>query len=281
LTERIAVAECESCTREDGNVLDGLSPARRRFFAALAGLVAAAVLIAIVAAVLHRDPAVHPVAQAEPGPVLLVPGYGGSTDGLDELAAALRASGRDAVVVPAAGDGKGDLREQARLLATAADAALTRTGASSVDIVGYSAGGVIARLWVADYGGGNVARRVVTLGSPHHGTDLAGLAADLTPDTCPTACQQLAPDSDLLRRLNAGDETPAGPLWVSIWTTEDKVVVPPPSAELQGALDFSVQSVCGAVPISHGDLPRDPSVIALTIDELGASTPVLPTEADC
>ena len=91
---------------------------------------------------------------------------------------------------------------------------------------------------------GSLARRVVTLGSPHHGTDAAALGAGLTPDTCPQACRQLAPDSDLLRALNAGDETPEGPVWVSIWTTDDRVAVPADSGSLEGALDFSVQSVC-------------------------------------
>ena len=109
------------------------------------------------------------------------------------------------------------------------DAPSARTGAPSVDVVGYSAGGVVVRLWVAELGGGNVARRAVTLASPHHGTDLASLGADLAPDSCPEACLQLAEDSDLLRELNAGDETPPGPAWVAIWTEDDRIVVPPDS----------------------------------------------------
>ena len=128
---------------------------------------------------------------------------------------------------------------------------MQRAGARSVDVVGYSAGGVVARLWVRDHGGDSLARRVVTIGSPHHGTDLAGLGGDVAPDTCPEACHQLQPDSELLRKLNAGDETPAGPLWVSIWTTDDQVVVPPSSADLEGALDFTVQSVCPRAVVSH------------------------------
>jgi hypothetical protein len=72
--------------------------------------------------------------------------------------------------------------------------------------MGYSAGGV-ARLWVRDEGGAAVARRVLTLGSPQHGTSQAALGAGLA-GGCPTACQQLVPDSDLLRRLNAGGRDP-------------------------------------------------------------------------
>ncbi len=88
------------------------------------------------------------------GPVLLVPGYGGATAALDVLADALRQSGRDATVVALAGDGTGDLREQAEVLDDAVQRALERTGAASVDLVGYSAGGVTARLWARDFGGG-------------------------------------------------------------------------------------------------------------------------------
>ena len=87
-------------------------------------------------------------------------------------------------------------------------------------------------------------RRAVTLASPHHGTDLAALAGSLGSTACPVACQQLDPDSDLLRRLNAEDETPAGPAWVALWTEDDKTVVPPDSGSLDGALDVALQDVC-------------------------------------
>jgi hypothetical protein len=94
------------------------------------------------------------------------------------------------------------------------------------------------------------------------------------------ACRQLAQDSDLLRALNAGDETPAGPLWVSIWTTDDHTVVPADSASIEGALDFSVQSVCPTASVQHSDLPRDPAVIAMTVLELGAAAPAIPPAGD-
>jgi triacylglycerol esterase/lipase EstA (alpha/beta hydrolase family) len=197
------------------------------------------------------------------------------------LAAALRDEGRDATVVTLAGDGTGDLREQAQVLDDAAAAALDRTGAPTLDLVGYSAGGVTVRLWLTEFDGAPLTRRVVTLGSPHHGTDLAGLAADLAPERCPVACQQLATDSDLLRLLNAQDETPSGPRWVSLWTLNDKTVRPPESAALDGALNFSVQSICPGETIAHRDLPRTPTVIAMTLLELGVSDPQLPTAAAC
>ena len=194
-----------------------LSAPRRRLALIMIGLVLVSI-IALVAAMIIRGLArpVGPAPQDQPGPVLLVPGYGGRVASLDPLAAALRQAGRTVVVVERLGDGTGDLRGRGRAPGPRwRDQALADTGAPSVDVIGYSAGGVVARLWVRDHGGAARARRVLTLGSPHHGTSQAALGRELA-GGCPTACEQLVPDSDLLRRLNAGDETPDGPLWVTV-----------------------------------------------------------------
>lgn len=229
----------------------------------------------------RHDQAVAPVSQSRPGPVLLIPGYGGSLESLAVLASAVRADGRDVTLVPLPDNATGDLRQQAATVERIAQAAIARTHAPSVDVIGYSAGGVVARLWVRDFGGAALARRVITLGSPQHGTGVAGIAADVAPTACPTACQQLRDDSALLRRLNAGDETPRGPAYVSIWTTDDQVVTPPDSASLTGAIDVPMQSVCAGIQLAHGDLPQSPAVLAIIRLEL-ASTPVRAvTSSDC
>ncbi len=243
-------------------------------------LVIVVVVIATVA-VLRGRTTITPVAQDQPGPVLLLPGYGGSVDGLQVLASSLRAAGRDVTVLTLPGGGTGDLTAQARTLGAAADAARTRTGANSVDVVGYSAGGVVARIWARNLGGGAQARRIVTLGSPQHGTQLAVLAAGFAPQQCPLACQQLVPSSALLAALNAGDETPNGPQWVSLWTTLDQVVTPPESARLDGAVNIVLQDVCPASTVDHSGLPRDRLVGVLVAAELGAATAAQPGPGDC
>ena len=264
-------------------MLSALAPARRRLvLGALAG--AALVFLAAVAGIavaLTRSDHVTPVSQDQTPPVLLVPGYGGSTTGLSVLAGALRSAGRSVRVVDLGQDSRGDLHVQARLLDRAVQVTLAESGGDAVDLVGYSAGGVTVRVWMRDHHGGDVARRIVTLGSPHHGTDVAGAAADLAPSSCPLACRQLAPDSTLLRSLNAGDETPRGPRWVSIWTTRDRVVVPVTSAALQGSLDFAVQSVCPTNQVSHQGLPSDPTVVAMTVAALGRAAPTRPEGSVC
>jgi triacylglycerol esterase/lipase EstA (alpha/beta hydrolase family) len=259
-------------------VLAGLSPARRRVVLLLAALLVVAAAALTTVWVSRPGTPAGPVAQARPGPVLLVPGYGGGTAALQPLADALAAGGRDATVVALPGNGTGDLREAAEALDAAVTEALDRTGEDTVDLVGYSAGGVVARLWVAD-GHAALTRRVVTLGAPHHGTSLADLAGNLAPGQCPVGCQQLAPGSDLLAELNAGDETPEGPTWVSIWTTQDQTVTPPDSARLDGALNVPVQSVCAGAQVGHGDLPR--FALPLVLAELAAGDPVELGPADC
>jgi pimeloyl-ACP methyl ester carboxylesterase len=262
-------------------VLDSLSPQRRRLvFGAGALVLLLITAIAVINILRVTTQSTESVFQDDPGPVLLVPGYGGNIGSLQPLAAALRSAGRTAVIVEPIGDGTDDLREQAEHLATVADQVRADAGAASVDVIGYSAGGVVARLWVRDNDGAEVARRVLTLGSPHHGTTQAALGAELA-GGCPAACQQLAPDSDLLRRLNAGDETPAGPLWATVRSTHDQVVTPINSAALAGALNIVVQDVCPRSTTAHSDLPGDPVVLATLGSVLGVETPHAPENAAC
>lgn len=243
-------------------------------------LLAATALVAVVALGLvarsAHSPATRPE-QTRPGTVLLVPGYGGSQVALSRLAVRLRAGGRTATVVTLPGDGTGDLLAQADTLDAAVRQALRR-GAASVDIVGYSAGGVVARLWLQRHDGASVARRMISLGSPMHGARLAAAGSALAPDACPAACRQLAPGSDLLTRLDH-DPLPRGLPWLSLWTEDDQTVQPPDSARLAGAVNVPLQGLCPGVRISHGELPTDPLVTALVLRALGAAPLSVP--ADC
>lgn len=220
------------------------------------------------------DPSRRP-GQNEPGTVLLVPGYGGNGSSLGALADRLRGTGREVRVVELPDSGTGDLVAQADALDTAVRRALGG-GAPSVDVVGYSAGGVVARLWVDRHDGAAVARRVVSLGSPLHGARIAGVGAALAPDACPPACRQLAPGSDLLSDLERS-ALPAGLPWLSIWTEDDETVQPPDSARLAGAVNVAMQSICPGARISHGGLPTDPLVTALVLGAVGATPLSAPT----
>jgi len=270
--------------------LSHLSPRRRVFAIGLVALLAVAATAVAVGAVSASGgsgqdrPAAGTGAagfppQGRPGPVLLVPGYGGSTGSLSVLAARIRATGRQASVVRLPGDGTGSLLTDAGVL----DAAVTRAlrgGAPSVDVIGYSAGGVVTLLWARQDGGAHKARRVVTLGSPFHGAAIAAAGEAFDPGACPVACQQLVPGSSLLRRLG-GPGAPRGPRWLSLWTTGDQTVTPADSARLAGAVNVPIQSICPAQRISHSQLPVSPVVTAMVLHAIGPAPPQPPAAADC
>jgi triacylglycerol lipase len=253
---------------------------RRR--ALLVTVLAVCMIVAAVAAVRLSSgdgtPGGYPD-QSDPGPVILVPGYGGNTGSLSALADRLSATGRSTQVLTLPGNGTGDLNAQVRALDGAVHTALSK-GAASVDVVGYSAGGVVARLWVAQDGGAHEARRVVTLGSPLHGAAIAAIGANLVPGACPVACQQLAPGSALLSQLDA-TPLPAQLPWLSVWSEDDQTVTPPDSARLAGAVNVALQQICPAEQVAHAQLPTDPLVTGLVLKALGPAPISAPAPSQC
>jgi pimeloyl-ACP methyl ester carboxylesterase len=61
----------------------------------------------------------------------------------------------------------------ARQLGWFVDQVRAHAGASEVDLIGHSMGGVVGRYYVVLGGGDRVVRNLVTLGSPHAGTDVS------------------------------------------------------------------------------------------------------------
>lgn len=256
--------------------LGGLAPRRRAFVLVLAVLALAAAVVVGVG--LAREYAVPPPADPRvPGTVVLVPGYGGSAGALIELTERLRAAGRVATIVELPRGGTGDLGGQAAAIDdTVRD--LLDEGAPSVDVVGYSAGGVATRLWLDQGRTAPAARRVVTLGSPLRGAELAAAGGALVPGACPQACQQLAPGSALLTRLASA---PAGLPWLSLWTADDRTVTPPDSAELPGTTAVRLQDVCADATVAHSQLPTDPLAVGLVLRGLGTGPLPDPGRRDC
>ncbi|HEY1485987.1 MAG TPA: alpha/beta fold hydrolase, partial [Micromonosporaceae bacterium] len=162
----------------------GLAPRRRLL---MLGLVVVVALLAggIVAVGAHAAPPVDATPHRFGGrhfrfarvvdapPVILVPGYGDDLASFEDLTSRLEFSGRFALVMNLPDDGMGDLNVQAEALQRLVE----RFRQRPVDVIGYSAGGVVVRLWIAKYGGASEVRRVVTLGSPLHGANIAGIGS--------------------------------------------------------------------------------------------------------
>ena len=152
------------------------------------------------------------------------------------------------------------------------DAALA-AGAPSVDVVGYSAGGVVAGLWVARDDGAAKARRVVTLGAPLAGTNLAATAAVVAPDACPAA---LPP----ARAGQRGDQRSwPGTGWArqcrgcrSGRRTTRRSPRRRTASQLAGTVQLQVQAVCPGARVPHSALPTDPAVTGLVLRALAPDT---------
>jgi pimeloyl-ACP methyl ester carboxylesterase len=74
------------------------------------------------------------------------------------------------------------LMEQARFLGGMLGAIAQRHPTDTVDVIGHSAGGVVARLALVNYGAGTVTR-LITIAAPHLGTERASEALDATDDS--------------------------------------------------------------------------------------------------
>ena len=134
------------------------------------------------------------------------------------------------------------------------------TGASEVTLVCHSMGGLAARAYLRDCALQRHAPRVarlITLGSPHHGTQLARI------EHSPNG-RQMRPHSDWLAALAAHERGAWACPLVSIYSLDDNIVVPAPSACLAGARNIELTG------IGHISLPLSVRVIALVTAELGA-----------
>jgi triacylglycerol lipase len=74
------------------------------------------------------------------------------------------------------------LMEQARLLGGMLGAIAQRHPTDRIDLIGHSAGGVVARLALVNYGAGTVTR-LITVAAPHLGTERASQALDAADDS--------------------------------------------------------------------------------------------------
>ena len=95
----------------------------------------------------------------------------------------------------------------------------------TLDIVGYSMGGIVSRYYVQRLGGINRVQRFITISSPHKGTLTAYSLAlpgylDMRPDS--RLLRDLNQDVTVLKRIN----------FTSMWTPFDIMIVPSNSSQM-------------------------------------------------
>lgn len=111
----------------------------------------------------------------------------------------------------------------AMLVAEKIDRLRQRHGFRGLHIIGHSKGGLIARRYIQHYGGDKIAKSLVTLGTPHHGTPTAFIGVGLMAwGLLPSSAGEMTPRSRLVTALNR-DTFPAHVPFASVYSREDLV----------------------------------------------------------
>jgi triacylglycerol esterase/lipase EstA (alpha/beta hydrolase family) len=183
-------------------------------------------------------------------------------------------------------DALGPIASSAKQLSAFVNRVLSATGASQVDLVGHSQGGMMPRYYLRFLGGAAKVHTLVGLAPSNHGTTLNGLftLASFFPGAnvflgllCP-ACEEQSAGSAFLSKLNAGAETVPGVSYTVIESANDEVVTPYTSAFLSGpaVTNILLQSQCSLDQGEHLSMPYDHIADADVLNALDPSNPVTP-----
>ena len=126
---------------------------------------------------------------------------------------------------------------------------------STIDLVGFSMGGLVARYYLQKLGGINRVGRLVTISTPHRGTQTA-----LFLNT--RGVRQMRPGSPFLLDLNGDVQVLNRVSFTSIWTPFDLMIVPAISSVLPVGRSIRVNVA------AHPLMVRDRHVLRLVLDAL-------------
>lgn len=165
-----------------------------------------------------RDGSPEPERRREQRTLVFVHGLGANGSGFLPLRAYLRLHGHRRCIASRYG-GAGSVEAMALKLKRDVEAAV---GGGRVDLVAHSTGGLAARCYLQLLGGARRVDRLITLGTPHHGTH----AANFIPSAL---VRQLLPESPFLRHLNE-QPPPEGLEVTSLVAGRDLLIQPVASA---------------------------------------------------
>jgi pimeloyl-ACP methyl ester carboxylesterase len=180
-------------------------------------------------------------------------------------------------------EGLGDIPTSAQQLSSFVDRVLAETGASQVDIVGHSQGGMMPNYYIKFLGGASKVHTLVGMAPSNHGTTEGGLVTMLQASPILATISQgfldaiHAPalyeqevDSTVETQTFAGGDTEPGPRYVVIETNLDEVVTPYTNAFLHGrnVSDIVVQNQCPDDPVEHIGLFDDWPTLQNVVNQL-------------
>jgi triacylglycerol lipase len=187
-------------------------------------------LVALCAALATFGLGLAPANAAGPRPVVFVHGYTGSASNWVTAMSVFRAAGYSSDQLFAYEyNSYGDNTQNAAGLASYVNQVKSRTGASRVDIVNHSMGGLVSQYYLKVLNGnGNVAH-LASIAGANHGTTYAAAC------TIFATCRQMLPGSSFIRQITAGDETPGSTQYATWYSPCDGIIIPYTSTRLDGA----------------------------------------------
>jgi len=212
-------------------------------------------------------------------PVLLVHGTGSTAEEswTHTFAKTLPRDGHDVCTIDLPQRALGDAQVSAEYVVVAMHAVAARAG-RKIDVVGHSQGGLEPR-WALKWfpSTRSLVDDYVSISSTQHGSlDADGIC---TLGSCAPSVWQQRRESQFLKALNTGDETPGDASYTSIYSLTDEIVpeLPPPATSmLAGARNIALQDVCPGRPADHFSILWDAVGEALVMDALDHPGPADP-----
>lgn len=192
-------------------------------------------------------------------PVLLVHGYGCNSGFWRPLSRYLQHTGisHHAVTLEPV---LGSIDDYGLQIGAAIDLLCRAAGQDRVIVVAHSMGGLVLRAYSSAHGRERIAR-LITLGTPHHGTTLARYGTGINGrQMCWMHHPAQRERSSWLSELHAREHADERGYLTSIYSNHDNIVAPAQSAHLDGACNIAFDG------IGHVALGSDRRVIDCVID---------------
>ena len=181
----------------------------------------------------HLPNAIPPI---HPAPILLVHGYLSNRGIFWQLRKRLFAAGLGPTYTLNLEPLMGSMDNMVPVLAGQIEKICSETNTPKITVVAHSMGGLVTRLYMTQAGGASRIRRFITLGSPHHGTEMARFSVGKCVAEMRTA-------SAWLSALESAEVAIEKPPTLSIYTLNDDLVYPPESSKLDWAENVPMAAV--------------------------------------
>jgi hypothetical protein len=184
-------------------------------------------------------------------------------------------------------DGLGHIEQSAEELSSFVNFVLFATGASKVDLVGHSQGGMMPNYYIKFLSGASKVNELIGLAPSNHGTTAGGLstllekfpfAQELVSSLAeyfgaPALPEQEQGSAFMKKLFGSGEPLASSVRYVVIETKNDEVVTPYTNAFLNGSnvTNVTIQNQCPEDPVAHIGMFDDSPSLQNVLNQLSSS----------